>query len=76
VFRNAARDDVLVQVIIPPSHGDLQDAVKLLERYLAGELDAPPDGWLDIPERYMHSIDIHCFPSVSIFCFERESNCR
>jgi hypothetical protein len=33
-----------MQVAILPSHGDLQNAMKLLERRLAGELDASPDG--------------------------------
>ena len=54
-----------MQVGILPSHGDLQNATKLLEGRLAGELDAPPDGWLDLPERYMHSIYVHSFHSVS-----------
>jgi len=35
-------DDVLMQVIVIPTHRDLQNAMELLERRLAGELNAPP----------------------------------
>jgi hypothetical protein len=59
-----------MQVAILPSHGDLQNAMKLLERRLAGELDAPPDGWVDLPERYMHPIYVHSFYSASTLFFK------
>jgi hypothetical protein len=31
-----------MQVIVIPTHRDLQNAMELLERRLAGELNAPP----------------------------------
>ena len=49
-------DDVLMQVIVLPTHRYLQNEMELLERCLAGELNAPPYCWFDFPERHMHSV--------------------
>jgi len=43
-------DKELMQVGILPPHDDLENPVKLFERGLAGEFDAPPDGGLDIEQ--------------------------
>jgi hypothetical protein len=59
-----AAHDEFMQVGVGPSHCDLQDAMKLLERGLAGEFNTPPNRRLDIQQRYVNAENDHAAPAA------------
>lgn len=52
-----ATDFEVMQMTVEPAHGSLQGVVQGLEREAGRDLDAPPDGWIDVEERYVKARD-------------------
>lgn len=48
-----AADCELVEMVVLPSHDDLQYGVQLGQGSVFPHLNAPPDGRLNVPQRYL-----------------------
>ena len=54
-------DVEVVQIIIVPAHGDLDDKMQIGQGRGAGESQAPPDQRTDAAERDFDRIELHCW---------------
>jgi len=55
-IKNAADFEVM-QMTVEPAHGSLKGVVQGLEREIGRDLDAPPDGGIDVEERNVKAGD-------------------
>jgi hypothetical protein len=62
-----AADFEVMQMTIEPAHGSLKGVVQGLEREVGRDLDAPPDGRIDVEERNVKAGD-HVLHSVYFTC--------
>src|SRR4051794_36835932 len=63
----AAADYELVEMVVLPSHDDLQYRVQLGQGRVFPHLDAPPDGRLNISQRYLYWYRARFFATITSY---------